>query len=233
MLALARPMRRAGLVKARAVGSAAVRQAVFSRRGLADSEIENKARLMATAVEGLDATRLAEVANQYVPLLIEPRIYPAARQLIKLHRDAGDMIVLVSSAPREIVEPLAKLIGADDFACTDATVKDGFYTGEITTLMHAREKGAAVERFAKTHNLDLSRCAAYGDAAGDVHMLEKVGRPACVNPDRELLAVARAQNWRVLSFVPHRRGRRDRGLGSFNPTRLMLVLRGISDRTLH
>ena len=233
MLALARPSRKAGLVNARAVGTAVLQQLFFARRGLADAKVEDYANLSAAFVRGLDAKKLEEIATEYVPKLIEPKIYPAARQLMKLHRDAGDMIILVSSAPREIVAPLAKLLGADDFACTDATVKDGFYTGEITRLMHAREKGAAVERFQQKYNLDLKKCAAYGDAAGDVHMLELVGRPACVNPDRELLAVARAQRWRVLSFSPARRLRRDKGLGTFNPARLLLVLRGLSERTLH
>src|SRR5438046_3184309 len=91
MLALAGPMRRAGVVNVRTVGTAAMRQILFARRGTADADMVNNANLMASIVQGIDANKLSQIATEHVPRLIEPRIYPAARQLVKLHRDAGDM----------------------------------------------------------------------------------------------------------------------------------------------
>jgi phosphoserine phosphatase len=152
---------------------------------------------------------------------------------MEMHRGRGDLIILISSSPREIVEPLAAALGADGFASTIAEVRDGVYTGGITRLMHGTEKADAVRDFATRLGLDLEKCSAYGDAGGDAHMLELVGNPFCVNPDRTLLATARLRGWNVLTFGvarPKMRGSRDDASRS---VRLVSMIRGLSERSLH
>jgi phosphoserine phosphatase len=51
--------------------------------------------------------------------------------------------------------------------------------------------------FARRRNLDLSRSYAYADAISDLPMLEAVGNPVAVNPDRRLLAAAKDRGWQV------------------------------------
>ena len=43
---------------------------------------------------------------------------------------------------------------------------------------------------------DLAECYAYSDSVTDVHMLEVVGHPFAVNPDRELRRIARRASGR-------------------------------------
>ncbi len=57
-------------------------------------------------------------------------------------------------------------------------------------------KGRAVQQFAGEFELDLSRCFAYGDSAGDIAMLESVGVSCAVNASRGLRRVARSRGWR-------------------------------------
>ncbi|MBA3610362.1 MAG: HAD-IB family hydrolase, partial [Rubrobacter sp.] len=45
--------------------------------------------------------------------------------------------------------------------------------------------------------LDLSRSYAYADAISDLPMLEAVGNPVAVNPDRRLEASAKERGWRI------------------------------------
>ena len=51
---------------------------------------------------------------------------------------------------------------------------------------------------AANSGFDLARCYAYGDTATDRWMLGAVGRPAAVNPSRELQRIARLLDWPVL-----------------------------------
>ncbi|MBW3608149.1 MAG: haloacid dehalogenase-like hydrolase, partial [Actinobacteria bacterium] len=51
--------------------------------------------------------------------------------------------------------------------------------------------------FARRRNLDLSRSYAYADSISDLPMLEAVGNPVAVNPDRRLTAAAKDRGWRV------------------------------------
>ncbi|MCZ9342803.1 HAD-IB family hydrolase, partial [Streptomyces sp. TRM76130] len=60
---------------------------------------------------------------------------------------------------------------------------------------------------------DLARCYAYSDSATDLPMLEAVGHPHAVNPDRALRREALARGWPILDFHrPVRLKQRVRGL---------------------
>jgi phosphoserine phosphatase len=78
---------------------------------------------------------------------------------------------------------------------------DGVYTGRLVGgLLHGPAKAVAIQGLAEREGLDLARCAAYSDSANDLPMLRLVGHPAAVNPDAELRAQARANNWPVHDF---------------------------------
>jgi hypothetical protein len=63
-----------------------------------------------------------------------------------------------------------------------------------------------MKRFADEHGIDLGESWAYSDSASDLPMLRAVGNPVVVNPDAELLRIARQGEWRVMRF--ERLGRR-------------------------
>ena len=78
-------------------------------------------------------------------------------------------------------------------------VSDGVYTGEPTGLfIYGQEKARAIEQLAEREGIDLSASYGYTDSASDLPMLRLVGHPVVVNPDRELLRVAREEGWEVL-----------------------------------
>jgi fatty acyl-CoA reductase len=45
--------------------------------------------------------------------------------------------------------------------------------------------------------VDLHRSYAYADSISDLPMLEAVGNPVAVNPDRRLAAAARSRGWQI------------------------------------
>jgi len=58
-----------------------------------------------------------------------------------------------------------------------------------------------VREIAVREGLDLSRCTAFGDSVNDRYMLEAVGHPRAVNPDRTLGRLARERGWTVLRWA--------------------------------
>ena len=54
---------------------------------------------------------------------------------------------------------------------------------------------------AEREGIDLASSYAYSDSATDEPMLAVVGHPVAVNPDRELLRIAREREWEVRYFV--------------------------------
>jgi phosphoserine phosphatase len=66
--------------------------------------------------------------------------------------------------------------------------------------MFGEAKVRAAKRLVGELRLDLARCYAYGDTANDRWLLEAVGRPAAVNPSKDLEGFARTRGWPVLTW---------------------------------
>ena len=79
-------------------------------------------------------------------------------------------------------------------------VADGRYTGELDFYAFGPFKAAAMRELAERHGWDLKECYAYSDSFTDVPMLEAVGHPFAVNPDRGLRREAAAREWPILQF---------------------------------
>jgi phosphoserine phosphatase len=110
-------------------------------------------------------------------------------------------VYLVSSSPEEIVLPLARYLRVDQAIATRAEIdRHGRYTGDVEFYAYGPTKADAIRAEAKERGIDLSASYAYSDSATDLPMLEAVGHPVAVNPDRELRRVARARDWERLTF---------------------------------
>lgn len=203
-------------------GRAAYTAGLISRRRLvADAWANLRFRLRGSTDEGTHALRdrishsLAGVRvkdmerlGARVLALVLPRVYPGMLELAHEHQDEGRRVFIATAASQELAEILAHVLMLDGgLGSQFSDVRDGVYTGEPTGLfIYGDEKAQAIRQLAAREGIDLSRSYAYSDSASDLPMLRIVGHPVVVNPDRELLSVARAEGWEVLRF--DRLGRR-------------------------
>jgi phosphoserine phosphatase len=82
----------------------------------------------------------------------------------------------------------------------------GRYTGRLVGgIMHGSGKAKAVADKAAEHGIDLIECHAYSDSINDLPLLESVGYPHAVNPERELRRIAHARGWPVHELRTRRR----------------------------
>jgi haloacid dehalogenase-like hydrolase len=72
-------------------------------------------------------------------------------------------------------------------------------------VLHGSAKLDAVTKLAAEQGIDLRNCSAYSDSLNDRPMLEGVGHPFAVNPDRQLRELARQRGWPVQDFRKRRR----------------------------
>ncbi|MGH7563153.1 MAG: HAD family hydrolase [Gemmatimonadota bacterium] len=147
---------------------------------------------------GLSTDDLAARAEALFHHHIEPRVYPAARARVSEHRRKGHRVVLVSGSVEAIVRPLAESLEVRDVLAPRLEVSDGRLTGALEgpTLAGPRKAGAVID-FAEAHGIDLGASFGYADSLDDLPLLEAVGRPAAVNPDRRLLEAALERGWDV------------------------------------
>jgi HAD superfamily hydrolase (TIGR01490 family) len=201
MAAFSRPLYRAGMISPWLVLRAAWGQTLFHLYG-ADEERMRKVRESALRItRGWDQARIATIVRETLIDVIEPIVYDEALELIRDHQAAGRRVYLVSASPEEIVTPLAQYLGVDEAIATRALLDDeGRYTGEVEFYAYGPHKAEAIRRAAQEHDIDLGGSYAYSDSVTDLPMLEAVGHPVVVNPDRDLLRTARDRDWEVRWF---------------------------------
>ena len=88
--------------------------------------------------------------------VVGPITYKDAVKLIAEHKAAGRRVDIVSAAPEEIVEPLARHLGAEEAIATRAAVKGGLYTGQLLSYAFGPQKAATIRQIAARYGLDLN-----------------------------------------------------------------------------
>jgi HAD superfamily hydrolase (TIGR01490 family) len=199
-LAFSRPFFQEGLINRRAVLKSAYAQLVFMLAG-ADADQMDRMRAHITALAaGWDVEQIRSIVSETLHDIVDPLVYKEATQLITDHKAEGHDVVIVSASGEELVAPIAQMIGADYSVGTKMVVLDGRYTGDVDFYCAADNKAVAIKQLAAEHGYDLAKSYAYSDSVTDLPMLEVVGHPNVVNPDRGLRRIAAQKGWPVQQF---------------------------------
>ncbi|MGW4495336.1 HAD family hydrolase [Streptomyces sp. NPDC004376] len=177
-------------------------QAWFRLAGVEDPEHMQDARDSALSiVKGHRVAELETIGEEIYDEYMAGRIWPGTRALAQAHLDAGQKVWLVTAAPVEIAQVIARRLGLTGALGTVAESVGGVYTGRLVgEPLHGPAKAEAVRALAAAEGLDLARCAAYSDSHNDIPMLSLVGHPYAINPDAKLRKHARDKDWRLRDY---------------------------------
>ena len=209
IFAFSSTLREAGYINSRLILKAVYGRLVFKYLGADHDSMEDMRNNALRLCKGWDKRQMSQLVTESLEEVIEPIVFREAVEEIAAHKAAGHKVFMVSASPEEIVVPLSKYLGADGAVATIAAVdRAGKYTGEVEFYSYGPYKVDAMEALALEHDLDLDACYAYSDSITDLPMLEAVGHPTVINPDRALAKIAADRGWDVRTFsnaVPLRR----------------------------
>ncbi len=172
----------------------------FRLHGSTDDKATGVRDRILHAIAGVKVTDLEALGDEIIPRLLDD-VRNEAQGFLDLHREAGRDTYMVTASPIEIVEPLADELGMTGAIATVAETVDGTYTGELAEpFCYGPGKATNIAKLAAAEGYDLERCYAYSDSVSDLPMMELVGHPVAVNPDRALEAVARTRGWPIVEF---------------------------------
>jgi len=202
MVAFGRPFYNEGLISRRHVVRAMYGQLVYMHLGAGEQKLARIRESVLRLTRGWDQERVRRIVRETLEATVEPIIYAEAAELIAEHQAAGRRVFIISASPEEIVQPLAEYLGVDDAIASRAQVDaEGRYTGEMAFYAYGPFKADAMTAVARRDGIDLAESYAYSDSYTDAPMLEIVGHPVVVNPDRVLLKLAREREWEVRHFT--------------------------------
>jgi HAD superfamily hydrolase (TIGR01490 family) len=199
-LALSRPMYRAGLVTRGQLVRGAYAQLVYALVGADEKKMDRLKEGMLQLTRGWDRAEVERLVQDVLIEILDPFVYQEALDLMELHRSEGRAVYIVSSSPEEVVRPLAGHFGISGVLATRAKIVDGRYTGELEFYCYGAAKADAIRAMGQERGIDLEGSFAYSDSITDLPMLEAVGHPVAVNPDRELRKEADTRGWDIRDF---------------------------------
>ncbi len=201
MVAFGRPFYRQGLITRRLMMRALWGQLVYLYLGADEARLARMRESVLALTKGWHQAQVRKIVREALTDVVTPIIYAEALELIEEHRAAGRRVFIVSASPEEIVEPLADFLEVDEAIASRARIDaHGAYTGEMEFYAYGEQKAVGMRDIAEREGIDLGASWAYSDSATDIPMLEAVGHPVAVNPDRELARVARERGWEVRNF---------------------------------
>ena len=152
---------------------------------------------------GSGEAELAAATERFLAEVARPALHPAALELVQRHRDAGDLLAIVTATNEFVTRPIARLFGIDELIATELE-RDG--AGRITGAIRGvpafqAGKIARVEAWLAARGLawdDVERSSFYSDSPNDLPLLERVSHPVATNPVPRLAEIAAARGWPVL-----------------------------------
>ena len=149
------------------------------------------------------AAEQALASARFVDEVARPALHASALDLVRQHREAGDLLAIVTATNEFVTRPIASLFGVEHLIATElARDASGRVTGQIRGTPAFRDGKIArvVDWLAAQgrQRSDFGRCTFYSDSTNDLPLLEHVSHPVATNPVPALAAIAVERGWPIL-----------------------------------
>jgi HAD superfamily hydrolase (TIGR01490 family) len=150
---------------------------------------------------GMSREWLLDLSSELFKQVVRPSLHPGAQELLERDRAEGYRLALVTGELDVALGPLVSCLGIDTLICNRLVFQQGIATGEVVRPLIAGEvKADAMVKLCRDLRAPIAGCKGYSDSFSDVPMLEAVGEPAAVNPDRRLRKTATERRWPILDL---------------------------------
>jgi len=151
-------------------------------------------------VRGLEEEVIRARTQAWFEKEVRGHLRPGALQALQRHREAGDQLVLATSGSSYTAECAVQAFGLDDMICTYMEIREGRFTGRVSSFALGHHKRDRTQEWAESHDIALSDCVFYTDSFSDVDLMREVGEPVAVHPDRRLANAARQRGWPIVDW---------------------------------
>ncbi|MFP4374674.1 MAG: HAD family hydrolase [Spirochaetaceae bacterium] len=152
-------------------------------------------------LKGMSRQDVERVGRRCFDERVKHEIYLDAQARIRNLIQHGEKVALVSASVDAVVHPLADYLGVPDVVCTRIEFDGDRATGGSSNpVCFGDEKRRQALAFLEAQGVSPTACTFYSDSINDLPLLEAVGTPIAVNPDRRLRRIATERGWTLLSF---------------------------------
>jgi phosphoserine phosphatase len=149
---------------------------------------------MVTLHNGMREDEIQRACDAYFTMALESTIFPDMRELVRRLRDSGCDVWAVSSSSHWIIRSGMRSFGIPQnrILAAEAAVEGGVITGRLVRVPSGPGKVEAIESA-----ISAPPDCAFGNAIWDQEMLALSKHAFAINPNANLLEIARANRWTV------------------------------------
>jgi len=149
--------------------------------------------------------QLDEWHSRYMEEVIQPAILPVARDLVKRHQDADDLVAIITATNKFVTAPIAAAFGVANLIAAEPQLNAaGEITGRLQGIPTSGPgKVIHTQRWLDSRGKTLGsfpRSYFYSDSQNDIPLLSAVTHPVATNPNALLKAHAQARGWPILNL---------------------------------
>jgi len=148
--------------------------------------------------KGLTAAEIDQFfTNAYSDM--KDRVNSTVLKELQQARADGYKVIVVSGAAKPLLEKVAEDIQFDIVIGSEIPIRNDRFD-ELAKLEYIQGelKVQKLKAALAGEDIDWEASVAYADSKSDLQILSVVGNPVCVDPDVELLEVAKQRNWRII-----------------------------------
>lgn len=143
--------------------------------------------------------------SQFMDQVIRPAIAPAARDLVRKHQDAGDLVAIITATNRFVTAPIADAFAVGHLLAAEPEfTADGEVTGKLLGIPpYGAGKVINIQNWLGAMDKSLQsfeRSTFYSDSHNDIPLLTAVSHPVATNPNAKLEAYAKAHGWPIIKL---------------------------------
>lgn len=183
---------------------AAMATAWLLRYRMGKVNLEEPLRRSVLALRGVPEALWQQRTGHFYRTRVRREYREGGLRALARHRARGDRVVLLSSTHNHLASCVQEDLQFDEVLCTRLGVDaHGILTGLTEgPLCFGRGKLLATQALCDRWGETLSDCTFYTDSNADTPVLEAVGRPVAVHPDRVLTKRCRASGWPIEHWGP-------------------------------
>ena len=161
------------------------------------------------SISSIPVVELERIAYDNFVEHVKPRLYEGVVEHFNTLRKAGTKLVLVSSSPGLVIEPLSIYLGCTSTLTTPVIIQRGRLIGiGDGPPCYGEGKRFYAEEWATQNEIPMDETVAYADNWSDRALLLRVGRAVVVKPAGKLARMARRKGWEIVQPNRPRKPRR-------------------------
>lgn len=150
-------------------------------------------------VAGIGESEVRELADEFVSNSLVHAFFEPACARVRRHLQVGDEVWLLSGTLEYIADSVARHLRLEHVVATRCVSENGVLLSRPPQVHpYGTEKLELARSICQQQGIGLADVVAYADSWADRFLMEAVGRPVAVMPDRRLRELAGKRGWEII-----------------------------------